>query len=113
MSYFRNNWMGSHNFKVGGEWFRETATPQRFSGSYNDVLHVLRSGVASEVMLFEAAKSENGLYTTGLYIQDTWRLGNRLTMNLGLRYDYYRNFLPAAGAQRRSVHLRRHHLRGG
>ncbi len=95
MSYFRNNWMGSHNFKVGGEWFRETATPQRFSGSYNDVLHVLRSGVASEVMLFEAAKSENGLYTTGLYIQDTWRLGNRLTMNLGLRYDYYRNFLPA------------------
>ncbi len=94
MSHFKNGWAGNHNFKVGGELFRETATPQRLPGSYNDVLHILRSGAASEVMLFEAAKSENGLYTLGLYAQDTWRLGNRVTLNLGVRYDHYRNFLP-------------------
>ena len=45
-------------------------------------------------MLFEPAKSENGLYTLGLYAQDTWRLDNRLTVNLGVRFDHYRNFLP-------------------
>jgi outer membrane receptor protein involved in Fe transport len=94
LSYFKNDWVGNHNFKVGWEWFRETSTPQRFSGSYNDVLHVLRSGVPSEVMLFEPARSENGLYTLGLYAQDAWRLGNRLTLNLGVRFDHYRNFLP-------------------
>src|SRR5262245_2231038 len=45
-------------------------------------------------MLFEPAKSENGLYTVGLYAQDTWRMGSRLTINAGVRFDHYRNFLP-------------------
>ena len=76
------------------------------AGSYNDVLHVLRSGAASEVMLFEPAKSENGLYTVGLYLQDTWRMGNRLTMNAGVRFDHYRNFLPEQDARGRAVHGR-------
>ena len=32
LSYFRNDWAGTHNFKLGGEWFRETSTPQRHAG---------------------------------------------------------------------------------
>jgi len=107
LSHFKNSWAGTHNFKVGFEWFRETATPQRFAGSYNDVLHILRSGGPSEVMLFEPAKSENGLYTLGVYAQDAWRLNGRITLNLGLRFDHYRNFLPeqehAAGQSRRAT----------
>ena len=63
-------------------------------GSYNDALQILRSGAPSEVMLFEPAASENGLYVFGSYLQDNWKVNNRLTLNLGLRYDYYRNFLP-------------------
>ncbi|MGC4082610.1 MAG: TonB-dependent receptor [Vicinamibacterales bacterium] len=94
LSYLKNGWMGTHSFKVGGEWFRETQTAFRFAGSYNDVLQILRSGAPSEVMLFEPAASENGLYVVGSYIQDNWKVNNRLTLNLGLRYDYYRNFLP-------------------
>ena len=94
LSYFKTGWAGSHNFKLGWEWFRETSTPSRYAGSYNDVLHVLRSGVPSEVLLFEPATSENGLYTVGLYLQDTWKLTNRLSMNVGVRFDHYRNFLP-------------------
>jgi len=95
LSYMKNGWLGTHNFKVGGEWFRETQTAFRFSGSYNDVLQILRSGAPSEVMLFEPAASQNGLYVVGSYLQDNWKVNNRLTLNLGLRYDYYRNFLPA------------------
>lgn len=94
LSYLKNGWLGSHSFKLGGEWFRETQTASRFAGSYNNVLQVLRSGVPSEVMLFEPAASENGLYVLGSYLQDNWKISNRLTVNLGLRYDYYRNFLP-------------------
>jgi outer membrane receptor protein involved in Fe transport len=94
VSYLKNAWIGTHNFKLGGEFFRETQTAYRFAGSYNDVLQVLRSGVPSEVMLFEPAASENGLYVFGTYLQDNWKLNNRLTLNLGVRYDYYRNFLP-------------------
>ncbi len=94
LSYLKNGWIGTHNIKVGGEYFHETQTAYRFAGSFNDVLHVLRSGVPSEVMLFEPAASENGLHVVGTYVQDNWKVNNRLTLNLGLRYDYYRNFLP-------------------
>ncbi len=94
LSYLKNGWIGTHNLKVGGEFFRETLTASRYAGSYNNTLMILRSGVPSEVMTFEPAASENGLYVFGSYLQDNWKVNNRLTLNLGLRYDYYQNFLP-------------------
>ena len=94
VSYLKNGWIGTHSLKLGGEYFHETQTAYRFAGSYNDVLHVMRSGVPAEVLIFEPAASENGLHVVGSYLQDNWKVNNRLTVNLGLRYDYYRNFLP-------------------
>ena len=46
VTYFRDGWLGSHNFKAGGEWFRETFTFERGVGVDGvvpgDVLHVPR-----------------------------------------------------------------------
>lgn len=99
MTYFTDRWGGGHNFKVGGEWFRETFTDERgidVDGSVpGDVLHILNNGVPAQVYLFASPSvSEQGLRTNGLYVQDTWRLNSRFTLNLGIRYDQYRNFLP-------------------
>ncbi len=99
LTYFKSGWAGSHNFKVGGEWFRETFTDERGRGGVGnvpgDVLHILNNGRASEVYLFATPSlSEQGLQTLGLYLQDTWRLSPRLTINAGLRFDRYRAFLP-------------------
>ncbi len=99
LTYFKSGWAGSHNFKVGGEWFRETFTDERGRGGVGnvpgDVLHILNNGNASEVYLFATPSiSEQGLQTLGLYLQDTWRLTPRLTINAGLRFDRYRAFLP-------------------
>jgi Carboxypeptidase regulatory-like domain/TonB dependent receptor-like, beta-barrel len=99
LSYFMDGWGGSHNFKVGGEWFRETGTFIRGDGGKGnvpgDVLHILNNGAPAEVYLFQTpSNSENGLRTDGLFVQDTYRLGNRLTFNLGLRFDKYHAFKP-------------------
>jgi hypothetical protein len=98
VSYFQEGWGGSHNFKLGGEWFRETFTYIRGEEGKGfvpgDVLHRLNNGVPFQVDLFQTpSKSENGLRTTGLYIQDTFQRG-RLTLNLGLRFDRYVGFKP-------------------
>lgn len=98
-SYFKDNWGGSHNFKVGGELLRETGTFIRGEGvSGNvpgDVLHTLNNGAPVEVDLFQTpSKSQNGLWTTSGYVQDTWRITDRFTLNPGVRFDRYRTFSP-------------------
>lgn len=99
VSYFKEGLGGTHNFKVGGEWFRETFTFRRGEGVNGvvpgDVLHILNNGVPAQVYLFKTpSKSENGLLTTGLFVQDTYQIGNRVTLNLGVRYDRYKTFRP-------------------
>jgi hypothetical protein len=99
LSYFKDGWGGSHNFKFGSEILHETFTDERGVGVDGnvpgDVLHVLNNGNAAEVILFQTpSKSENGLWTYSGYAQDTWRVNERLTLNIGLRFDRYTTFLP-------------------
>ena len=95
ISYFKDGWSGSHHFKVGGEVFRTTATEIWRTAYPGDVLHVLRNGEPSEVYLFQApSRSDSGLWTYSAYANDSWRISNRLTLNLGLRFDRSRVFLP-------------------
>jgi hypothetical protein len=99
LSYYKERLGGTHNLKFGWEIFRETLTGGCcMAGAYNDVVHILRSGAPLEVFLLgNPAEFEEGLWNTGLYLTDTWRVGNRLTLNLGIRYDRYQNFLSEQG----------------
>ena len=84
LSYFKDGWSGSHHFKVGGEIFRTTATEIWRRAYPGDVLHVLQNDAPSEVYVFETpSRSESGLWTYAAYANDSWRLNNRLTLNLG------------------------------
>jgi hypothetical protein len=99
LTYFNDRFAGSHNIKIGGEVLHETFTDIRGEGVNGnvpgDVLHVLRNGSPLEVYLFQTpTESENGLWTMSGYIQDNWRVNNRLTLNIGVRLDRYRTFLP-------------------
>jgi hypothetical protein len=98
-SYFKDGWGGSHNFKVGGEIFDERFDYKRGQNGLGyvpgDVLQILRNGAPSEVLLFlSPTASLNGLRTYGAYLADTWRVGPRLTLALGARFDRYRSYLP-------------------
>src|SRR5262249_11009598 len=95
LSYFKDGWFGNHQFKVGGEAIR-FLVGDTFTGYPGNVLHVLRSGRPSSVVLFDTpSQSEMGVWTYAAYAGDSWRLKNRLTFNLGVRFDRYRLFLPA------------------
>jgi len=99
LSYFKDGWAGSHNFKIGGEFFNERYDDLRGQDNLGqvpgDVLMVLNNGKPSEVILFQSpSASLNGLWTTGLYASDVWRVGSRFTLNVGIVYDRYQSYLP-------------------
>jgi len=94
LSYFKDGLAGSHNFKFGGEVFRETTVDTWLDGYPGNVLHRLDNGRPTDVYLFEPGSGKVGLWTYAGFANDTWRVNNRLTLNLGLRFDKYAGFLP-------------------
>jgi hypothetical protein len=93
-TFYVDNWMGgNHQFKVGGEVQHETGRTIWQQYYADNVLHVLNNGAASAVRLGLPVDSWNGLRNYGLYVNDSFNL-RRFTVNVGLRYDRYRVFLP-------------------
>jgi hypothetical protein len=96
LSRFASGPAGTHQLKAGAELTR-TVDSEYWRASYEgDVLHVVRDGVPSQVFLFSTPSlARNGLHWLTLHAGDSWRVHRRLTMNIGLRFDRYRIFLPA------------------
>jgi hypothetical protein len=100
------NWVGDHNFKIGGEVFRETVTDIFIDGFEEDFMHVTQNCpyplpnpvpatcTKLDVILFEPGESIGGLMTYGAFIHDVWRVSDKLTLNLGARIDRYRAYSP-------------------
>ena len=103
LSFFKDNFAGgSHNLKVGGEYLDENGrdavelgpTPTTSSTSSTAPCRARsrrprRSTCASR----NNVDSWNALATTSLFVTDTWTI-NRLTLNVGARFDRYRVWLP-------------------
>ena len=86
----------SHNVKAGGEFRHRSVTEHWYQGFSGNVLHVTDRSRPDEVYLFQTpSRSIEGIRWYGAYLQDSWRVGTRLTLNLGLRFDRYRVFYPA------------------
>jgi Carboxypeptidase regulatory-like domain len=89
---------GTHQFKFGGgwiyylksqSWFQETQGGFNFNGFYtgNDFADFLLGDAYNytENAVQDTGHWNNNSYS--LYFQDNWRVNNRLTLNLGLRWD--------------------------
>jgi hypothetical protein len=96
LSLFRDNFIGgSHNVKIGGEYLDESGNIIWQQGYADSVIHFLSNGVPNSVRLYNSGTSaQNALATTSLFITDTWSI-DRLTLNVGARFDRYRVWLPA------------------
>ena len=96
LSYFKSDWAGTHNFKVGGEFMLDRLDqPFRGFGDACNCVSVFNNTVPSQVYLYQSpVTSKTGLWAFTGYVNDAWQITNRLTLNLGVRLDRYQPFLP-------------------
>lgn len=94
VSLFKNGWGGSHNIKSGFELYRDTQERNQI-GYPGNVLQAFNNGAPIEVRLYQPSFSINRLFAGGIYVTDGWNIGARLNLNVGIRMDHYRSYLPA------------------
>ncbi len=94
VSYFKDNLWGAHNLKVGGNYFHEEQYTDG-QGFPEQVVHVYNNRAPIEVWLTEPGEQTIGLAVTSAYFTDTWQAPKRLTLNLGVRFDRFRSYVPA------------------
>jgi len=104
---------GKHDIKAGYE-FRRTTVSQIFDSyfrgriNFNDLAQFL-AGTPHSALQYSGDSNRNTFENShSIYLQDSYRWSNRVTLNLGLRYDYYgliqekhgnfTNFNPLTGA---------------
>jgi hypothetical protein len=92
-SYSVADWGGSHLFK-GGVQFGQLKYESQYSvlGDH----HVLyANGVPNSVRQYNTPNvSQNEARVLGVFVQDAWTIGQRLTLNIGARFDRYQGILP-------------------
>ena len=97
LSYAKDGWHGSHDFKIGVEGRRERRSffaPQPFNHVYYDATGGL-GRVAQEIEFYNTPNTGiNQTNNVSTYLNDTWRVSRRFTLNLGVRVDYYKDLYP-------------------
>jgi hypothetical protein len=81
-----------HLLKAGFRFMRETGgrlNPENPSFSYQTYADLLANIPQSLATSFGAPPHDSDMDQYSAFLQDDWRVGNHLMLNLGFRYDYY------------------------
>jgi outer membrane receptor protein involved in Fe transport len=98
VSYFLPAWHGEHQLKAGFQYAQREETFGDFgtaNGQFNfDTDRPFNANDLSTYPTFFSVRVKGGLdaaipdnETLGVFLQDDWRLNDKLTLSLGLRYD--------------------------
>lgn len=97
VSWFVPEFHGRHDVKVGAEYTGSRVLNDMFSVGDHQLR--LNSGVPAQVVLIDTpAQGDAHINVASLYAQDTWVVRNRLTLNVGIRYDRFEPFREATTA---------------
>ena len=93
-SYYVDDFLGgNHDFKMGFQIFDFTSHTLRYS--VNGTRWDFRYGKPYRIMVEnDDLEVWYSVGSKGFYIQDTWTLKERLTINLGVRWDTWECYLP-------------------
>jgi hypothetical protein len=90
LAYYKDGLGGNHSFKFGFEGYRERRQFLRFLPA-GEIFYRDRNGVPVEVDIWNTPnEGVDDANTIGIYAQDAWTIGSRLTLNLGFRFDRYK-----------------------
>ena len=97
LSFLKTGWGGSHTFRIGGEYMNDRlVAPIDGYGNPCNCVSTLNNGVPAVVQILLGPNvSKNNLTTVAGFVDDTWRVTNRMTLSLGVRLDRYKPILPA------------------
>jgi Carboxypeptidase regulatory-like domain/TonB dependent receptor-like, beta-barrel len=91
----------SHDIKIGNEYIRSDVT--RGSNSVSDpqgLSAIYRNGLPDSVNTYNTPNLSTGkIITDGVYVQDKWSALHKLTLSLGLRYEYARGWVNDGTSQ--------------
>jgi hypothetical protein len=93
VSYNKSGLGGSHLFKGGVQWARLYLASRYTVQGHHHVEY--SAGVPTQVRLFNTpTDARNEARVIGFFLQDNWTIGDRLTLNIGGRFDRYQGILP-------------------
>ena len=93
-NYFKQGWLGDHDFKIGsdGRWEKRLFFRDEPPGN---VFYRDRGTAVSEIDIYNTPNDgDNRTTALAFYVQDTWKVKPRFTVNWGVRYDRYKDFYP-------------------
>jgi hypothetical protein len=86
---------GTHALKAGVQIARQFFS-ERWAMN-GDLIIRLNDGRPNAVIIYNTpTQADNYVLQTGYFVQDTWTIGRKLTLNLGFRYDTADGWIPAA-----------------
>lgn len=107
-TYFKDGLAGSHSFKFGGELDLETQWNGFERIRAENIEHIFNNGAPFRVILgFPTADAAVGSYgarknllhiakldQVSVFASDQWNVNNKVTLNLGVRFDHYTSHIP-------------------
>ena len=90
LDWYKPDWLGgSHAFKIGADYFDSEGNRARVNRKAPTYELVFANGVADTIAVQNTPVFPTGrIRYLGTYVQDTWTVGKKLTLNVGIRYAH-------------------------